>query len=99
MAVKDVLPGTQITADFNASGALSGSTGCNSYSGTYQTGAGNAIAVSNVVSGKAVCPSPEAQTQEANYLKDISMVSAYIISGNQMTMNNAQGQTVLVLGR
>jgi heat shock protein HslJ len=99
MAVKDVLPGTQITADFNANGALSGNTSCNNYSGTYQTGVGNVIVVSNVVSGKAVCPSPEAQTQEANYLKDIALVSAYIISGNQMTMNNAQGQTLLVLGR
>jgi putative lipoprotein len=58
------VPGAQPTVTFGSDGTISGSTGCNTYSGTY-TVDGDKLAVSQLAMTRMACADPAVNAQEA----------------------------------
>jgi heat shock protein HslJ len=87
--------GSEITATFDEEGNLSGSSGCNNYSTTYEV-SGDQMTISGpIASTMMMCPAPGVMEQEAEYLAALETVSSYRIEAKQLTLFNAQGQAIL----
>ena len=86
------IPGTETTAQF-ANGTVSGSAGCNRYNAPY-TVDGNKIQIGLGMSTMMACP-PPIMDQEAAYLANLQAAASYKITGDQLTLANAKGSTVL----
>jgi len=86
------LPGTETTAQFE-NGTVSGSAGCNRYNAPY-TVDGNKIQIGLGITTMMMCP-PPIMDQEAAYLAAIQASASYKIAGDQLTIANAKGNTVL----
>ncbi|MBE9475206.1 MAG: META domain-containing protein, partial [Chloroflexi bacterium] len=94
-AILSTLAGTEITAYFNQDGSLSGSAGCNNYSGTYQVD-GDMIEVELGPLTMMFCEQPEGvMDQETAYLKALESVTSYRILGDVMVMQDDSGEEVL----
>ena len=79
------VPGTEVTANFT-SDRISGSGGCNNYSGTFDV-TGNKMSIGPVASTRIGCPSPIAD-QELQYFNALENTETYRI--------NPQGQLELI---
>ena len=86
-----------VTAKFDASGALSGSGGCNQYSATY-TVTGKSIAITQPITTMMACPALIMQ-QESTYLAQLTKASSYTSLGDTLTLFDASGATILVYKR
>ena len=90
-----LLDGTRITARF-AGGEVSGSSGCNNYSGSYER-SGNQLTVGMLASQMMACPDPEGiMEQEYAYQAALQSAATYRTSGGQLEIMNASGAVVLV---
>ena len=76
--IREPLPGTTISATFNAEGSLRGSSGCNTYFATY-TLDGNTIAIDEVEVTEEFCGEPESiMDQETRYVRWLEDVGAAV---------------------
>lgn len=90
-----VLEGSEITAYFDEDGNLSGSAGCNNYTGEYQVD-GDIIEFRLGPLTMMFCDQPEGvMDQETAYLKALESVTSYRILGNILVMQDSNGQEVL----
>ncbi|HSG16764.1 MAG TPA: META domain-containing protein, partial [Anaerolineae bacterium] len=90
------LPGTEITARFGADGTLSGSGGCNSYSGGF-TAYDQTLRISNLSSSQTLCATPEGiMEQESEFLRLMQQANQMTISAGQLTIFDAGGNRILV---
>jgi len=97
--LKPVINGTQITAMFGADGLLSGSGGCNIYAAQYDAGE-ELLSIGPVASAKTICSQPQGlMNQEAAYLTALDSVAAYTFSGDELSLLDEKGRTVLVFSR
>jgi heat shock protein HslJ len=87
--------GTEVTAQFDREGRISGNAGCNRYGATYQT-RDYTINFTDTSSTKMFCPEPGVMDQESAFLADLSAVTSFRVSGSTLKMFNAAGKTVLV---
>ncbi len=87
-SILSVLEGTEITAIFQR-GKVSGSAGCNDYSGSYLID-GNTLIISNLTSGRKACDQP-VMDQETAYLAALETATAYQVQGDQLVINTAMG--------
>ena len=78
------------TLAFDEQGAVSGSTGCNTFSGEVAID-GNALSFGPLVTTRMACADPAANAQEAAFLAALEGVSAYTVDD--------QGRIVLQGGR
>jgi heat shock protein HslJ len=91
----DTLPGTTITADFQAT-QVSGLAGCNNYSGPYQVSGGD-IEFEQIASSLRLCSEPLGiMEQESDFLQALQSVSEYRISGRTLEMSGDRGEVLLV---
>ena len=97
-AIRSVVVGTDLTADFSADGTISGSTGCNSFRGDY-TLDGEKLHVGPLTASKDPCPSKEASRQEAGYLAALESAARIEQAGPELTLLNAKGQMAVTLMR
>jgi heat shock protein HslJ len=92
--LKAVLPNTEITATFKgAEGQVSGSAGCNTYSGTFKR-QGNNLSVPGPIAVTAMYCSDEIDEQERAYLTILESAKSYIIEDGELTINC--GEKVLI---
>jgi heat shock protein HslJ len=85
---------TELTAEFNEDGQMSGSAGCNSYSGSYQID-GNNISIGPLASTMMMCETPEGvMDQETEYLAALERAATYEIIGNQLEMKDVDGSRI-----
>ncbi len=87
--------GTEITAVFN-NGLISGSAGCNNYTGRYVTGSAtdeNTIRISGVTATGALCDA-EITDQETRYLNALTAVTRYTVQGDELTLYFPGGRLV-----
>ena len=90
-----VLPDTEITAQFK-DGAVNGSSGCNSYFGSYTIN-GTAISFGPIGMTEMYCAEPEGiMEQENSYLAALQSVKGFTVNGNKLEMTNVEGTLVLV---
>ena len=86
----NTLSGTEITALFE-NGTVSGFSGCNDYSATYELN-GNSLTISAPVVGQVACES-EVMTQETAYLAALTAADSYQSRGNKLDIFGAQTLT------
>jgi heat shock protein HslJ len=88
-----ILNGSSIYAQFainpdGASGAISGSAGCNNYVATF----GNDMGVQTTLNAHQVCQLPTGiMDQEAAYMNMLSRGYGYWVTGDQLILNTGQG--------
>ncbi len=93
-AMVSVIVDTTITANFSEDGVLSGSAGCNSYSGSYESEDNN-ITIGNIANTEMFCMSPEGiMEQEMQYLTALQNAAVYRIDGTILEIRDANGAGV-----
>jgi heat shock protein HslJ len=89
------LTGTEVTAKFDSGGTVTGSGGCNTYSGGF-TAYADVLRVGSLSATQSVCGEPEGvMDQESDYLAALRSAANFAISGNELTVINSGGLPVL----
>lgn len=98
-AVVGVLEGTELTAAFGADGVVSGSGGCNNYTGPYIVDS-TTIAIGPLASTMMACESPEGvMEQEARFLAAMQTAATYVLDANSLTLRTADDAMAVTLQR
>ncbi len=92
LAAQTLLPDRPVTLNFEA-GKISGTDGCNRYSGSYTGNDGRLSVGKEIISTKMACPGPVAQ-QAMAYMSALARASAYQRDGKQLTLLDADGKTL-----
>jgi len=87
-AVVSGLEGTEVTAIFDPSGALSGAAGCNNYHGSYKTD-GNKIQIGELATTKMMCEQPVMEQEQA-YLAALKKAATWDINGTTLQLRSAE---------
>ncbi len=87
---KPLVADTGISAEFTTDGKVSGSAGCNRYSGTY-TVSGNNITFSSPMASTMMMCDQAVMDQESAYLKVLGEAKTYAVSGDQLTLTGGDG--------
>ena len=90
-----VLPKTKITAEYEDT-KISGSAGCNRYSGSYQLKNKSEITFPGHFASTMMACSTEISIQEQHYLKALSSVASYQLQQNQLMLLNEEQKSVLI---
>jgi heat shock protein HslJ len=92
--VTTVLEGTEIALMLGADGQLSGKA-CNNYRGGYVVDGDVFQLEGPIAATKMACPGPEGTgAQESAYFDALERVAAYRISGDELTLTDADGATL-----
>jgi heat shock protein HslJ len=92
------IPGRTITLRF-AAGEISGSTGCNTYGGTYKA-TQEALTLSGVYATERACMEPEGvMAQERAYLDALYAAARYKVDGDRLEVYDANGAQTLVFAK
>jgi heat shock protein HslJ/uncharacterized protein YraI len=91
------LPGTSLTAFFDAANSVSGSAGCNNYTAPYSA-SGNAISIGPVQATNATC-SADIDSQEQVYINAMQSATTYQLVGSQLVLYDGAGQEVVRYNR
>ena len=90
-AFVSVLAGTEISAQFDEKGYLSGSAGCNTYNSTYVIET-NSITIASASVTRMACESPEGiMEQEQRYLAALEQAATFEIRGNNLIFTDSNG--------
>ena len=89
---KAPLKGIELTSEFGAKLRVSGSAGCNRYTGAYKVSR-NSIRISTLATTKKACAAP-IENQETAFLKALSGARSFAIRGRSLTLESAGGQTL-----
>ncbi|HET6976308.1 MAG TPA: META domain-containing protein [Pyrinomonadaceae bacterium] len=93
-AEADIVAGTTVTLKFGEDGRASGSTGCNSYSGTYQV-RGDNISFSRLISTRRACLDQNANQQEQRFISALEAANRFRLSSNRLTILSDRGRNAL----
>jgi len=94
MNMNELIPaGLQITAVFDENGRVNGSSGCNTYSGSY-TASGNNLSIGPLSGTNILCDEATMQI-ESKFLNLFQSAATYNISGNGLVIFNSSGLNVL----
>ncbi|MCS6883463.1 MAG: META domain-containing protein [Oscillochloridaceae bacterium] len=90
-AVVSVLNGSTLTLVFGADGQLSGSAGCNNYTGSYEV-ADQSLRIGPLASTKRLCNEPEGvMEQETQFLEALGTAVTYRIDGDRLELRTGDG--------
>ena len=89
-----VVAGTTVTLRFAEDNRASGSTGCNSYSGSYQV-RGDNISFSRLVSTRRACLDQNANEQEQRFLSTLGAANRFRLTRGRLTILSDRGRSVL----
>ena len=87
--VESLPAGVDVTAQFGTDGRVSGSSGCNTYSGPFTTDGAN-IKIGPVMSTMKACEGPAMQTEQL-YLKALGNTTKWSIDGGNLFLRDASG--------
>ena len=93
-AEADVIAGTTVTLKFGGDGRASGSTGCNSYGGTYQV-RGDNVSFGRLISTRRACLDQNANQQEQRFLAALEAANRFRLSSNRLTILSDRGRNSL----
>lgn len=90
-AVVDVLAETHLSIRFSADAKVSGSAGCNDYTGSYSS-SGQSFTIGETAATRKVCAQPEGvMKQERLFLKALSMVAFARVDGDLLELHSRDG--------
>ena len=84
------LAGSEVTASF-AEGQVSGSAGCNSYTGTYEADGDEITIGENIAVTARACETPLME-QESAYLIALGQAERVAIDGDELTIDTGAGE-------
>ena len=90
----NIVAGTTVTLRFGEDGQASGSTGCNSYGGTYQVH-GDSISFGRLISTRRACLDQNANQQEQRFLSALEAANRFRLSANGLTILSERGRNSL----
>lgn len=90
----DVVTGTTVTVRLGEDGRASGSTGCNTYSGTYEV-RGDTISFGRLASTRRACLDQNANEQERRFLAALEAANRFRLSSNRLTIISDRGRMIL----
>ncbi len=93
-AVASVIGGTTVNAVFDAEGRVSGTAGCNRYSGSFAQ-EGTSLAISSLGSTKMNCHGSGVMQQEDAYLESLKKATGFSIAGDRLTLTGADSAALL----
>jgi heat shock protein HslJ len=94
-AFESVIIESEITAVFGPDGTVAGSSGCNTYSGSYTVDNG-ALTISQMISTQKACDTPTGvMDQESAYLAALQSSVSFQNDGATLTLMNADGQNTV----
>lgn len=93
-AEQDVIPGTTVTLRLGDDGRANGSTGCNSYGGSYQV-RGDTISFSRIVATRRACLDQNANQQEHRFLSALETANRFRLSSNRLMIISDRNRSVL----
>jgi heat shock protein HslJ len=85
---------TKVTLDFGNESKISGTAGCNHYFASYEV-KGTAITIGQAGSTMMYCGEPGVMDQESAYLTLLGQAKSIIVDGDQLTLADAKGTTIL----
>lgn len=91
---ENIVSGTRPTLTFSEDGRASGSTGCNSFSGTY-TVRGDTISFGRMISTKRACLDQKANQQEQMYLTALEQARWFRLTSNRLAIFYVNRRNVL----
>lgn len=91
------LPGTVVRIEFTR-GKVSGSSGCNTYNGTYTARGGN-MQITNVFATMIACLDSNVQAQEDEYLTTLALATSYEIINDRLFIYDGAGNQIVVFSR
>jgi heat shock protein HslJ len=90
-AVVSVLAGTDVSIRFSADGRVSGSAGCNDFTGTYSL-SGQTLTIGATATTRKTCAQPEGvMKQEGMFLKALSTVAIVRMDGERLELRARNG--------
>jgi heat shock protein HslJ len=90
---RPVVDGTTITIQFGTDGRASGSSGCNSYSGTYNA-EGDHLSFGQMISTMRACVEPKANEQEQKYMAALRAITRFKFSDSQLVLSDGSEVTL-----
>ena len=87
------ISGTELTTLFSDDGSVSGSGGCNRFSGTYAVD-GDSLTLSPLASTKMAC-ADHVMAQEGVFFDGMAEVASFAIEGTQLTLSDGSGAPLL----
>jgi heat shock protein HslJ len=92
-----VNPHTTVTALFGADGNITGSAGCNSYTGSYTHSGQNRISIGPLATTQMYCGDPGVMDQETAYLANLQAAASYeMTTDGKLQLMDATGTPILV---
>jgi len=91
---ESLVAGTTVTLKFGEDGRASGSTGCNSYSGTYQV-RGDSVSFGRLISTKRACLDQNANQQEQKFLTALESANRFRLASDRLTIMSVRGRNAL----
>ena len=89
--------GVSTWVTFDADGRMSGTLGCNQFSGGYKI-KGTTIKFGPIMSTEMACPEPQ-MSQETSAFRVLSGTVSYLVEGNNLIISAESGDTELRLTR
>ena len=96
-APETVVLGSEVTAGFSQEG-ISGSTGCNSYSGAYRVNNGS-LTTKGLSWTEAGCPSRQMWGQEDRFQRLLAAAESIAVSADQLVISSGECNSVLIFRR
>lgn len=97
--VTKLITGTEIRANFDKDGQLTGSSGCNNYTATYEN-EGENTSIGRPATTCHFCAEPEGiMDREGEYLAAFQTAATYLIEANSLNMRRAGASTVANFSR
>ncbi len=89
------LKGTSLTAEFR-DGQIRGSSGCNSFSGSYETKK-DKIAISSIAMTLMACADPGLMDQEQAYLEHLQDALTFTLENGQLHIFGSDGKSLIFI--
>ena len=90
-----LIPTTSLSAEFNAEGSVSGSSGCNSYSTSYTVDGNDISFGEEMISTQMMCADP-VNEQEREYLLALLEAARFEINDEELTLSDGKGNVLVV---
>lgn len=84
-AISSPVAGSKLTLVFDGK-QVSGDSGCNTYSGPFETSGTDAITLGPLASTQRACADEAVGTQEQQYLAALGLAKTYEVTGNRLTL-------------
>lgn len=97
--VTSLVPATELTVNFGTDGSVSGSAGCNTFTGSYAVDEADGIAFTPLAATRKMCPGEEIMDQESQFLAALANATNWEIRGDRLQMRDNGGALQVDLRR